>query len=226
MKDFSKMPDNTRLRVKVPKALYESIKTELEKKNIKENLDVNEAGAPDPVDALTSNPAFSMAARSITGPEANQRFNKLMDAVWNSIPAGGKPAALTALVTYAKNKGKAPSGPTGATVKKDLGAPPKVTNPNFPGISTGKGKPETFEGEMEESSVEEGQLQEANVEQQLMDALPYLAGLLASGIGVAYLKDTLATMKAKGLKGAQGLKQAAKEVGQSASSQIQRSKGM
>lgn len=224
MKDFSKMPDNTRLRVRVPKALYESIKLELEKKHsMEENLEeigVEEAGAPDPIDALTSNQAFSMAVRSITGPNANEKFNKLMDAVWGAIPTGGKPAALTAMVKYAQSKAKAPTGPTGATAKvgpMPTGQKPGPVNPAPPRVK---------EGEIEESSVEEGQLQEANVEQQLMDALPYLAGLLASGIGVAYLKDTLSTMKAKGLKGAQGLKQAAKEVGQSASSQIQRSKGM
>lgn len=36
MKDFKNMSDNTVLRVRVPKALYESIKKELQKENIEE----------------------------------------------------------------------------------------------------------------------------------------------------------------------------------------------
>jgi len=69
--------------------------------------------------------------------------------------------------------------------------------------------------------VQEGQINEISSEE-----IAALIGLLpAVGLSAAFIKDVVANMKAKGLKGASGFKQAAKEVGADAAAHIDKKVG-
>lgn len=209
MKDFKNMPDSTMLRVKVPKKLYEAVKKELEnKKKLSENLEEAPLGpppgvaakgdqAPNALSTLIANQAFGMGVRGISDKAS---FEEFMNAVFSKMNPTYKSKAIADLKAYATSKTVAPT-----PGQKTMGPPPVNKNASFPPVK-------------EDESIEEGegQIQE-NLEQDLMNALPALGGILASGVGIAYLKDVLANMKAKGLKGAEGFEQSRKEVGKSAS---------
>jgi hypothetical protein len=69
--------------------------------------------------------------------------------------------------------------------------------------------------------VQEGQINEISSEE-----IAALIGLLpAVGLSAAFIKDVVANMKAKGLKGASGFKQAAKEVGADAAAHMDKKVG-
>lgn len=219
MKDFKNMSDSTVLRVKVPKALYESIKKELEKQTINETVNVEESekveeaeaapvsAAPpvdlktgdSAVDAMLKNPVFS---RGITAVNNVQEITKVLDAIFNGVSPQSKPLVLSVAKAYIAKRSTPPKG--GGDIS------------HFASASKPK--------DIAEDSVSEESVQ--NLQEVDPMSLTWIPAALAGvGLGAAYFKDVIKHMKEKGLKGKDGFAKAAKEVGSETASAIDRSMG-